>query len=238
MRILALDTSVAACSACLWEDGRVLSGDSMPMMHGHAEALIPLLARLRDEVGLDWDSLDRIGVTVGPGSFTGLRVGLATARALRLATGVPVAGVTATRAWAASLPDAVRATVGSILVAIDTRRGDMYAELFRASDLVSLAGPEVVAASDLGSFIQRAGVGSSVPLVCGDASGLVDPLVQAGTLLAGPAVPWPDPAVVAALAAGAVLQDGDDVPSALYVRPPDAAIPANGGQLRPGAPAP
>lgn len=238
MRILALDTSVAACSACLWEDGRVLAGDSVPMIHGHAEALVPMLARLREEAGMDWASLDRVGVTIGPGSFTGLRVGLATARAMRLATGVPVAGITVTRAWAASLPRESRDSVGAVLVAVDTRRGDMYAELFRASDLKSLAGPEVVAVADLGAFVRRADTGPSAPLVCGDAAAYVGPLVQAGVLMAGPDVPWPDPAVVAALAADAVLKDGDGVPSALYIRPPDAALPVNGGQLRPGAMAP
>lgn len=238
MRILALDTSIAVCSACLWEDGRVLAGDSVPMTHGHAEALVPMLARLQGEAGVDWQSLDRIGVTIGPGSFTGLRVGLATARALRLATGVPVAGVTVTCAWAASLPEESRVAAGAVLVAVDTRRGDVYAELFRASDLKSFAGPEVVAVADLGAFVRRAGIGPSAPLVCGDASALVGPLVQAGILMAGPDVPWPDPAVVAALASAAEMKDGDGVPSALYIRPPDAALPVNGGQLRPGAAVP
>ena len=95
MRLLAIDTALAACSAAVLDtaSGGILASESLPMLRGHAEALIPLLGRVMQQSGLAFADLDRIVVTTGPGSFTGLRVGIAAARGLGVATGVPVAGV-------------------------------------------------------------------------------------------------------------------------------------------------
>ncbi len=96
MRILAIDTALQACSACVIQSGEVepLALEQIPMERGHAEALLPLVDRVVAGVEGGFASLDRIAVTVGPGSYTGLRVGIAAARAIGLAAGVPVVGVT------------------------------------------------------------------------------------------------------------------------------------------------
>ena len=90
MRILAIDTALEACSAAVLDTelGAVVARESMAMARGHAEALMPLIARVMEEGGLDFTQIDRIAVTTGPGSFTGMRVGIAAARGLALATGI------------------------------------------------------------------------------------------------------------------------------------------------------
>src|SRR5438105_1650385 len=103
MRILAIDTALAACSAAVFDSAQnsVLAGESLPMKRGHAEALMPLIARVMDAAGVEFDELDRVVVTVGPGSFTGLRVGISAARGIALAAGKPARGVTTLAAYAA-----------------------------------------------------------------------------------------------------------------------------------------
>ena len=84
MRVLAIDTALGACSACIIEAGETvpLAAETIPMDRGHAEALMPLLDRLSAQVDGGFESLDRVAVTVGPGSYTGLRVGISAARGI------------------------------------------------------------------------------------------------------------------------------------------------------------
>ena len=83
-----------------------LTGRSVPMMRGHAEALMPMIAAVMSAAGMEFAALDRIAVTVGPGSFTGLRVGVAAARGIALAAGKPAVGLTTLAALAAPFFDA------------------------------------------------------------------------------------------------------------------------------------
>ena len=92
MLILALDTALETCSAALVRGGRVLAARSEPMARGHQERIAPLVDELAREAGIAFAEVDRIGVTCGPGSFTGLRVGLAFAKGLGFALGRPVVG--------------------------------------------------------------------------------------------------------------------------------------------------
>jgi tRNA threonylcarbamoyladenosine biosynthesis protein TsaB len=133
MNILALDTCFGACSAALRSDGRILSAAFELRQTGHAEALMPMIERVMTEAGLGFASLDRIAVTVGPGSFTGMRIGVAAARALALVTGAPVIGVPTLAAMAqtARRDDAAPTHV---LVAVDARKDQVYAQLFAATD--------------------------------------------------------------------------------------------------------
>ena len=89
MRVLAIDTALAACSAAVFDtqQGGIIARESLPMLRGHAEALMPLIRRIMDEAGTAFRDLDRVVVTTGPGSFTGLRVGIAAARGIALAIG-------------------------------------------------------------------------------------------------------------------------------------------------------
>ena len=94
MRVLAIDTALEACSVAVLdtESADASVHESLPMQRGHAEALMPLIARVLGRARLDFSGIDRIAVTTGPGSFTGLRVGLAAAQGLGIGWGVPVAG--------------------------------------------------------------------------------------------------------------------------------------------------
>src|ERR1700694_4222158 len=117
MIVLALDTCLAACQAAVLEGERVLASRSEPMLRGHQERLAPMVREVMDEAGLDFTALDRIAVTVGPGSFTGLRVGRAVAKGLRLALETPVVGIGVLEALAAGAPDE-----GAVAAVIDARR--------------------------------------------------------------------------------------------------------------------
>src|SRR6266702_3656731 len=103
MRILAIDTALEACSVAVFdtEGSSRARSRSLPMARGHAEALMPLIATVMSDARTEFDELDRIAVTVGPGSFTGLRVGVAAARGIALAAGKPVVGLTTLSAIAA-----------------------------------------------------------------------------------------------------------------------------------------
>src|SRR3569833_2034561 len=102
MIVLGLDTALGACSAAVTRDGKALATLSEPMLRGHQERLAPLVQELVQASGVAFMGIDRIGVTVGPGSFTGLRVGLAFAKGLGLALGKPCVGVGSLEARAAS----------------------------------------------------------------------------------------------------------------------------------------
>src|SRR4030088_619787 len=95
MLILGIDTALDACAAGVLDTdaGKMIAQESLPMKRGHAEALMPLIARVIKESGIGFAALDRIAVTTGPGSFTGLRVGLSAARGLALAAGKPAIGL-------------------------------------------------------------------------------------------------------------------------------------------------
>ena len=104
MRVLAIDTALAACSAAVLDtehNGGIVASESLPMVRGHAEALLPLLRRVMQAAGLTFPAIDRIAVTTGPGSFTGLRVGIAAARGIALAADKPAVGVSTLSAYAA-----------------------------------------------------------------------------------------------------------------------------------------
>src|SRR3569832_1939804 len=96
MLILAFDTSIAACSVALIRDAAILAATREVMDRGQAEALMPMIERVMESARASYRDLDRIAVTTGPGSFTGVRVGLAAARGLGLASEKPIVGVLTT----------------------------------------------------------------------------------------------------------------------------------------------
>ncbi|HUI96042.1 MAG TPA: tRNA (adenosine(37)-N6)-threonylcarbamoyltransferase complex dimerization subunit type 1 TsaB [Xanthobacteraceae bacterium] len=130
MRVLAIDTALEACSAAVLdtEQGGILASESVAMTRGHAEALMPLVARVMHASRLAFLALDRIAVTVGPGSFTGLRVGVAAARGIAVAAGKPAVGLTTLAAFAA--PYIAADDVTPLLAAIDARNEQVYMQLF------------------------------------------------------------------------------------------------------------
>ena len=221
MRVLAFDTTTAACSVALWCDGTVEASHCNPMMHSQAEALVPNIEQVLTEAGRGYDSVDRFAVTVGPGSFTGVRVGLATARGLGLATGSPVIGLLTSEVLAREAIQKGRDT--PVAVAIDARRAAVYLQCFDGSG-EALDEPVCMTPEDAAQHL----VGHVWQLV-GDGAYRVSPHVDRQIHSPGPT--FPDAVVLAAMAA--VRPIPDRPPAPVYVRPPDAVLPEAGGRLRP-----
>jgi tRNA threonylcarbamoyladenosine biosynthesis protein TsaB len=142
MLILAIDTALDACAAAVLDSsaGRIIAQESQPMKRGHAEALMPLLARVMKASGVAFAAVDRIAATTGPGSFTGLRVGLSAARGIALAAGKPVVGVTTLTAYAAPIVSEDRGH--PVISAIDARHDHVYYQVL-GGDGSSLVKPKV-----------------------------------------------------------------------------------------------
>lgn len=222
--VLALDTSARACGVCLWQAGQVLARLDRPMDHGHAEALAPQVRAVLTEAGRGVQALAAIAVTVGPGSFTGLRVGLAFARGLALAAGCPVWGATTTAVVARMARADAQAPGRPLMVVLDARRAEVYRQAFDA-DGRPLA---PVAAIPPESLV--ADLSQSDWLVAGDGVPLLTHPLPAGVAVSPRAGQPPDPAVLADL----VAEHPDErlAPRPLYIRPPDAALPAPSARAR------
>jgi tRNA threonylcarbamoyladenosine biosynthesis protein TsaB len=215
MLILAIDTALDACAAGILdtEAGRMIAQESQAMKRGHAEALMPLIGRVIKRSGTEFTKLDRVAVTTGPGSFTGLRVGLSAARGIGLAANKPVVGLTTLTAFAA--PVVSENAEQPVVSAIDARHGQIYFQVVsgNGSSLVwPRVGPieEALGASQFGA-----------PHLVGNAA---EALGQLWPAEAPPfkinSQPAPDIAWVAWLGA-AVRPDGAPA-SPFYLRPPDA----------------
>jgi tRNA threonylcarbamoyladenosine biosynthesis protein TsaB len=126
MLILAIDTALDACSAGVLDTNvaQLIAQESQPMKRGHAEALMPLIARVIKQAGIAFTALDRIAVTTGPGSFTGLRVGLSAARGIALAAARPAVGLTTLTAYAAPVVSTNQEQ--PVISAIDARHDHVY----------------------------------------------------------------------------------------------------------------
>ncbi|MCM2563497.1 tRNA (adenosine(37)-N6)-threonylcarbamoyltransferase complex dimerization subunit type 1 TsaB [Lutimaribacter sp. EGI FJ00015] len=129
--ILAFDTSAAHCAAALLSSGRIAVQRSEEMGRGQAERLMPLLQEVMDSAGVKWADLSRIGVGVGPGNFTGIRISVAAARGLALSLGVPAIGV--------STFDAIRHRVPRARAAVPAPRDQVYLDDSTGPRLVPLA---------------------------------------------------------------------------------------------------
>jgi tRNA threonylcarbamoyladenosine biosynthesis protein TsaB len=147
MLILAIDTALDACAAGVLdtEAGALLAQESEGMKRGHAEALMPLIARVMKASGVGFSGLDRVAVTTGPGSFTGLRVGLSAARGIALAADRPVVGVTTLTAFAA--PIVSLNGEHPVISAIDARHDHVYFQAVGGNG-ASLVRPQVAPIED------------------------------------------------------------------------------------------
>ena len=173
MIVLGLDTCLNACSVAVLDGDRVLAHASQTMARGHQERLAPMAQAVMAEAGLPFSSLQRIGATVGPGSFTGLRVGVAFAKGLASALSIPAVGVGALEVLAAEAS-------GLVAAVIDARRDQVYLQLFANGE--PLAAPEVVplaAAAARLSWLARGRaftlVGSGAPLLARDGDAVLTP---------------------------------------------------------------
>lgn len=201
MIVLALDTCLNACSVAVTDGERVLAHRREVMARGHQERLAPMAQAAMADAGLPMSAIERVAVTVGPGSFTGLRVGIAFAKGLGSALGVPVIGVGSLEALAA---EAEGAAAGAGV--IDARRDQVYLQL-------PASGPEVLPLTEaharLGGQPPLTLIGSGAPLLAREGDSVMTP-------------EGCDARLVARIAA-----DREPAPlTPLYLRAPDAKLPA------------
>ncbi|VXB92701.1 tRNA (adenosine(37)-N6)-threonylcarbamoyltransferase complex dimerization subunit type 1 TsaB [Brevundimonas sp. G8] len=215
MRLLVIDTALGACTAAVFQDGRPLAVRFEPMTKGHQERLGGLVRDVMAQAGDGFDSLDRIGVTVGPGSFTGLRVGLAFAQGLGAALDRPVVGISALDALAASLEEAT----GPVAALIDARRGQVYARLFTSG--AALGPDEALSLEEAARRV--ADTGPDVALVGNGAAVLAEAFSNLKFANIDDRVA-PSPEALARLAA--VADPATHPPRPLYLRAPDATPPS------------
>jgi tRNA threonylcarbamoyladenosine biosynthesis protein TsaB len=216
MRVLAIDTALGACSVAVVEtadDAAPVYLSSTAMARGHAEALMPEVSRVLAAAG-GLAGVSRIAVTVGPGSFTGLRVGLSCARTMGLATRLPVVGVTTLAALAAPLLDAGDGAT-PVAAAIDARHGRVFFQAF-AGDGRPLVSARLIEARDAARAI-----GGGPALVVGSGAGLVTAATEDPSIRVAPALhDAPDPIWVARL--GAACDPAMSPPRPLYLKAADA----------------
>ena len=207
LTLLGLDTATTACSAALWAGGDVIAHRRTETGGRHAETLVPMLREVAAEGGTSLAAIDRIAVTVGPGSFTGIRIGLATARGLALALARPLIGLSTLEVLAAGVPAAERD--GSILAALDAGRGRLYAQLFdRSLDassepraVTSEALPGLVAEVENGGPLIVIGTGQAVALAA------LAPVIEAHPATGSPT---PDARVIVRLAVARAEVAGEE----------------------------
>lgn len=221
MKILAVDTALGACSAALLDDELIRVHCFEQMERGHAERIASMVHEAMTASGVGFADLDRLAVTVGPGTFTGQRVGYAFMRALRLALKKPLIGVTtlAAMAQAAMAESGARGAV----VLHDAKRGEVYAyaEVDGATVLpvqlttLEAASRSIVDATDsFDGVLALAGTASGFASECYRAKGRAADKTQ---------VCLPDALWVARIALHE--PEPDTLPRPLYLRPPDARLP-------------
>ncbi len=234
MNILGLDTATTGCSVAVEIDGETAARQSEEMAKGQAERLNPMIGDVMDQAGMSFDGLDAVGVTIGPGAFTGLRIGLAAARAIGFAVALPVIGITTFAALARAVPRTERSGRTLVIAVNGKRREVFFQTLDEHGNTLSEPGA-----------LDPATVPDSLPpgpvLIAGDGGpALVHALEGCGEAGEGPekrirfsaAMAPPDAAHVAALAAQALAgADSSHLfapPRPLYIRPPDARLPDRG----------
>lgn len=227
MNIIGFDTAMQALSvavARIGDDGaRDITGRFAPMPTGHAEALADRVRDVMAEAGVAFTELDRIAVTIGPGTFTGVRIGLSFARGLALATGAGLVALTTLEAIAANVrAGRAHGDDRAIAVASDARRDEVYFQIFTA-DLNAAMPPAVLPLADAADAMPDR------PLtIAGTAAAALAELCDgkdSHEVLSHGALP--DARVFAGLAGAREVATSP--PSPLYLRPPDARLPGPGG---------
>jgi tRNA threonylcarbamoyl adenosine modification protein YeaZ len=224
LRVLAIDTALGACSACILQAGEAepLAREMIMMERGHAEALLPLIDRVASQADGGFGTLGRVAVTVGPGSYTGLRIGIAAARAIGLAAGIPVVGVATLSAFLAPLMAGERR--GVIAAAIDAKHGQIYVQAIGAG------GRAIIPAALMGVREAVRVLGSGPVLLTGSGA----PLLAAEAWAQGIDVTVTEaplaPEITWVARVGAHADPAQALPKPLYLRGPDAK-PQEGARI-------
>jgi len=215
-RVLALDAALSACSVAVLFEGEVVAHRRSDMARGQAAALLPMVREAMSEAGFSYESIDLVAVSIGPGHFTGLRIGLAAAQGLAVAWGLPLAGVTTLEAVAA----AAAAEPYPLVAALETKREDLYVQTFLGGR--GQGDPMALAPESAGRGPWPAGplalAGDGAPRL----ATLLERLGRQVNLL-GPLLP--DAVEVGRLAAGRYGTVAALAARPLYLRPPDVTFP-------------
>jgi tRNA threonylcarbamoyladenosine biosynthesis protein TsaB len=208
MIVLGLDTCLNACSVAVLDGETVLAYASEAMARGHQERLAPMAKAVMADAGLPFSKLQRIGATVGPGSFTGLRVGVAFAKGLASALGVPAVGVGSLEALAAEAQ-------GLVAAVIDARRDQLYLQVF--DDGHALMAPDVLPVGTAAARLAELAMGRALTLVGSGAPLLAEAAPGAHILT-------PEGCDARAVARLAATRPPAPI-RPLYLRAPDAKLP-------------
>jgi len=184
MRILGLDTSLSVASVAISEDGRVAAEDVYPRHRtaggsgaksNHAEIILPLIDSVLQRAGIGLSDVAGIAVSIGPGSFTGVRIGLSTVKGLAYGTHIPAIGISTLQAIAARVAD----FEGMVCPVLDARKGEVYGAIFRkhGNQLERLTEDSLMT---IANFLEELrGLGKPAPcLLIGDGVTACRPLVQ------------------------------------------------------------
>jgi tRNA threonylcarbamoyladenosine biosynthesis protein TsaB len=215
VRVLGIETSTRRGSVAVSANGVVVAAQSHEEPNAHAERLLGLIERVLADAGMTRDALDRIGVGVGPGSFTGLRVGIALAQGIALGLGRPLVGVGSLGAMARALPPAERRVRVPVL---DARRGELFVAAY-AADGSELLAPAALAASEARVALHAALAGAEAVLV-GESAGELGLDFEVAR---GPELDLPHASTVAVLAT--TLEPDAARAEPVYVRGPGATLP-------------
>ena len=252
LALLAIETAGSACSAAVARDGVVLAAECLVLRHGHAEVLFPMIERVMHEARLAPSQLDAVAAAVGPGGFTGIRVGLAAAHGIALAVGARLVGISSFAAVAARVAGLRIGGPGgtgclgawhrasgcqALLVALDSRRADLYVQLFALDALAPLAAPEALIADRLGEYVASV-AGDATLLIAGDAAASASAALggRAGIAIAGNSAPDAE-GVLAAAQRQLGFDAAVDAPAGpvrpLYLRAPDVTLASRSPAKRP-----
>jgi tRNA threonylcarbamoyladenosine biosynthesis protein TsaB len=224
MRILALETATLAGSVALLDGDRVIGLSLLDIALTHSERLMAMVDGLLQDCGWDIARVEALAVSIGPGSFTGLRVGIATVKGLALALGLPVAPVPTLDALASNLPFAD----APVCPLLDARKGEVYLSLYRWSgdrmerqwDYLALSPRAAAERLEPPAIVLGDGVASCLPFLS---------RLGAGLRMA-PACHAAPSAAVVGLLGHAMLESGDTVAAEslepLYLRPSEAELKA------------
>jgi len=224
--VLALDAAGSGCSVVIAAGETVLAAERCTSARGQAERLLPMVDAVIRKSGLSKPALDIVATTTGPGSFTGIRVGLATARGIALATGARSVGVTAFEAVVADLaPWAYDRDTGFLLVALESRREDLYIQLFDHS-YRPLGDPTAALPAALDEALIGL-IGAASLVVAGDAAKRAADLLRprARTIVVEGSAPDAVGVFRAVRRRGRGGEAGTK-PLPLYLRPPDVTVSA------------
>ena len=226
--MLAFDTTQGACSAAVARGGILLSQQFEIMARGQAERLIPMIEAVRQQAGVEHGEINLIAVTVGPGTFTGVRVGLAAARALALVHEQPVLGIGTLELLARSaMTDGNQdgdhggndaRNDDCVIAAIDARRGELYVQAFGAD------GSALAEAAAITAAAYRPPPNASPGRIVGTGAAILQAMLPDWRV--DDRVIQPDAAILARAAEGWRQRAGPTPPAPFYLRAPDAKLPA------------